>query len=166
MRGCRGRRRGTAPANRTFAGPLGAPVRPPATRKRRLWDPHTNQAPHAPAGLGRPSRRLRMAPTPPEILDVTRAQDDASSQHGVASVAISCAIRNTTEVEVRVPDIYIDGTWLAARGSGSREIRCPADGQLVATVDEAGPEDTAAAIGAARHSFDEGAWPRTSARER
>jgi betaine-aldehyde dehydrogenase len=80
-------------------------------------------------------------------------------------VAISCAIRNT-EAEVRVPDIYIDGTWLAARGSGSREIRCPADGQLVATVDEAGPEDTAAAIGAARHAFDEGAWPRTSARER
>ena len=65
-----------------------------------------------------------------------------------------------------MPDIYIDGTWLAARGSGSREIRCPADGQLVATVDEAGPEDTDAAIGAARHAFDEGAWPRTSARER
>ena len=65
-----------------------------------------------------------------------------------------------------MPDIYIDGTWLAARGSGSREIRCPADGQLVATVDEAGPEDTAAAIGAARQAFDEGPWPRTSARER
>ena len=64
-------------------------------------------------------------------------------------MAISCVIRNT-ETEVRVPDIYIDGTWLAARGSGSREIRCPADGQFVATVDEAGPEDTRAAIGAAR----------------
>ena len=65
-----------------------------------------------------------------------------------------------------MPDIYIDGTWLAAQGSGSREIRCPADGQLVATVDEAGPEDTAAAIGAARQAFDEGPWPRTSARQR
>ena len=87
-------------------------------------------------------------------------------QHGVASVAISCAIRNTTETEVRVPDIYIDGTWLAARGSGSREIRCPADGQLVATSTRPAPRTPQRAIAAARRAFHEGAWPRTSARER
>ena len=48
-----------------------------------------------------------------------------------------------------------------ARGR-RREIRCPADGTLVAEVDEAGPEDTAAAIAAARGAFDDGPWPRTS----
>ena len=47
-----------------------------------------------------------------------------------------------------------------------REIRCPADGSLVAEIDEAGPEDTQAAIAAARAAFDDGPWPRGSALER
>jgi betaine-aldehyde dehydrogenase len=47
-----------------------------------------------------------------------------------------------------------------------REIRCPADGELVATVSEAGADDTRAAIGAAREAFDHGSWPRTPERER
>ena len=32
--------------------------------------------------------------------------------------------------------LYIDGTWRPAADGGTREIRCPADGQLVATVAE------------------------------
>ncbi|GAA3804639.1 aldehyde dehydrogenase family protein [Nocardioides panacisoli] len=63
-------------------------------------------------------------------------------------------------------ELYIDGTWVSARGGGRREIRCPADGSLVATVDEAGEEDTRAAIDAAHRAFHEGPWPRTPARER
>ena len=47
-----------------------------------------------------------------------------------------------------------------------REIRCPADGQLVASVAEASAADTAAAIAAARDAFDNGPWPRTPERER
>ncbi len=65
-----------------------------------------------------------------------------------------------------MPENYIAGHWVGARADRRREIRCPADGTLVAEVDESGPEDTGAAIGAARAAFDEGTWPRTPARER
>ena len=47
-----------------------------------------------------------------------------------------------------------------------REIRCPADGQLVAPAAEASTEDTHAAIAAAREAFDTGPWPHTPERER
>ncbi|MEU9900253.1 aldehyde dehydrogenase family protein [Streptomyces phaeochromogenes] len=63
-------------------------------------------------------------------------------------------------------DLYIGGTWTSAREKGTREIRCPADGSLVAVVDEAGPQDTADAIAAARRAFDDGPWPRTPPNER
>ncbi len=63
-------------------------------------------------------------------------------------------------------DLYVDGQWVSARAGGRREIRCPADGTLVAEVDEAGVEDTEAAIAAAHRAFHDGPWPRASARER
>ncbi|WP_182900310.1 aldehyde dehydrogenase family protein [Microbispora sp. H10830] len=63
-------------------------------------------------------------------------------------------------------DLYIGGQWRDAAEGGRREIRCPADGQHVATVAEAGRADTEAAIAAARRAFDEGPWPRTPERER
>jgi betaine-aldehyde dehydrogenase len=63
-------------------------------------------------------------------------------------------------------DLYVDGVWSTARGGGSREIRCPADGSLVGSVDEGSSADTAAAIEAAHRAFHEGPWPTTSARER
>ncbi len=47
-----------------------------------------------------------------------------------------------------------------------REIRCPADGKLVAEVDEGGPEDTERAVAAAHRAFHEGAWPTTASHER
>ncbi|MGH3509787.1 MAG: aldehyde dehydrogenase family protein [Nocardioidaceae bacterium] len=65
-----------------------------------------------------------------------------------------------------MPELYIDGGWRAARAGERREIRCPADGTLVAEVDEAGPEDTRDAIAAARTAFDEGSWPGTASAER
>ncbi|MBB4684769.1 aldehyde dehydrogenase family protein [Amycolatopsis jiangsuensis] len=63
-------------------------------------------------------------------------------------------------------DLYIDGEWVDARAGGRREIRCPADGTLVAEVAEATREDTEAAIAAARRAFDTGPWPGTAAAER
>ncbi|MEU8060275.1 aldehyde dehydrogenase family protein [Microbispora bryophytorum] len=63
-------------------------------------------------------------------------------------------------------DLYIGGQWRDAAEGGRREIHCPADGQHVATVAEAGRADTEAAIAAARQAFDEGPWPRTPERER
>ncbi|MEV7405886.1 aldehyde dehydrogenase family protein [Streptomyces sp. NPDC091267] len=62
-----------------------------------------------------------------------------------------------------MPELFIGGTWTAAVDGQVREIRCPADGTLVATVDEAGPNDVAAAIAAARDAFDHGPWPATPA---
>jgi betaine-aldehyde dehydrogenase len=65
-----------------------------------------------------------------------------------------------------MPDLFIGGRWVAAADGGRREIRCPADGSPVATVDEARRRDTEAAIAAARRAFDAGTWPGTPARER
>ena len=63
-------------------------------------------------------------------------------------------------------DLYVHGQWLEADAGGQREIRCPADGTLVATVSEGTRPDAIAAIGAARASFDQGDWPGTPERER
>ncbi|MGW0086505.1 aldehyde dehydrogenase family protein [Streptomyces sp. NPDC003393] len=63
-------------------------------------------------------------------------------------------------------DLYVDGTWREPVSGGFREIRCPADGTLAATVSEGTRPDTEAAIAAARRAFDEGPWPRAPERER
>jgi betaine-aldehyde dehydrogenase len=65
-----------------------------------------------------------------------------------------------------VPDLFIAGEWRSAQGGREREIRCPADGTHVATIDEAGAEDTLVAIAAARAAFDDGGWPGTSVHDR
>ena len=54
-----------------------------------------------------------------------------------------------------MPDLYVDGTWVSALSGERREIRCPADGTLVAAVDEAGADDTESAITAAHRAFHE-----------
>ena len=53
----------------------------------------------------------------------------------------------------------------AAGAAAARSAARPT-ARLVAEVDEAGAEDTAAAIAAAHRAFHDGPWPRTSARER
>ena len=63
-------------------------------------------------------------------------------------------------------ELYLDGKWVGASTGARREIRCPADGSLVAEVDEGGPEDTERAVAAAHRAFHEGAWPTTSSHER
>ncbi len=55
-------------------------------------------------------------------------------------------------------DLFIGGHWVAAADGGTREIRCPADGQPVRRVDEATSADTVRAVEAARESFDDGRW--------
>jgi betaine-aldehyde dehydrogenase len=62
-----------------------------------------------------------------------------------------------------VTKLFVDGRWRGGAGGDQREIRCPADGSLVATVAEASTVDTEAAIQAARRAFDEGPWPQTPA---
>ncbi|MBF6332192.1 aldehyde dehydrogenase family protein [Nocardia transvalensis] len=64
------------------------------------------------------------------------------------------------------PDLLIGGAWTRAADGGTRRIINPADGSVVATVDEATPEDARRAVAAARAAFDEGAWPATPVAER
>jgi betaine-aldehyde dehydrogenase len=54
--------------------------------------------------------------------------------------------------------LFIGGRWRAASDGGQRQIRCPADGSLVATVAEGTAADAAAAAAAARTAFDGGEW--------
>jgi betaine-aldehyde dehydrogenase len=65
-----------------------------------------------------------------------------------------------------MPELYVDGAWAAASAGGRRAIHCPADGSLVAEVDEATAADTDRAIAAAYRAFHEGPWRHASARER
>jgi 4-(gamma-glutamylamino)butanal dehydrogenase len=46
------------------------------------------------------------------------------------------------------------------------QVLSPRDGKVIASVDEAGPDDVDRAVRAARAAFDSGPWPRMSARER
>lgn len=65
-----------------------------------------------------------------------------------------------------MPELFIGGSWREASDSAVREIHCPADQNLVATVSEATAQDAADAILAARRAFEEGAWRATPAAER
>ncbi|QYJ02923.1 aldehyde dehydrogenase family protein [Nocardioides panacisoli] len=62
--------------------------------------------------------------------------------------------------------IFIAGTWRPADDSGTRTIRCPADGREVATVAEGTAADARAAVAAARSAFDDGPWPHTPTADR
>ena len=63
-------------------------------------------------------------------------------------------------------ELFIGGRWTSAREGGRREIRCPADGSLVAEVDEATAVDASAAVEAARSAFDAGEWSGSSSLDR
>ena len=66
-----------------------------------------------------------------------------------------------------MPELFIGGQWTAAVDGQTREIRCPADGTLVADVDEAGAEGRRRGDrrGPATPSTS-GPWPGTPAAER
>ncbi|GFG54972.1 hypothetical protein MAGR_64130 [Mycolicibacterium agri] len=64
------------------------------------------------------------------------------------------------------PDLWIGGQWRHASDGGTREIINPADGSVVAVVDEATPDDARDAVAAACRAFDDGAWPSTPVTER
>ena len=65
-----------------------------------------------------------------------------------------------------MPTLYIDGGWRDAASGATREISCPADRSVVATVAEGDAGDVDAAVAAARRAFDEGPWPTTPTPER
>ena len=71
-----------------------------------------------------------------------------------------------TETAVIQVENYIDGRWAPAASGETIESRDPATGALVAVAPRSGAEDADRAIAAARATFDDGAWPATSGRER
>ncbi|MET0448137.1 MAG: aldehyde dehydrogenase family protein [Aeromicrobium sp.] len=65
-----------------------------------------------------------------------------------------------------MPELFIDGEWRDAIDGATRQILCPADGTLVATVSEASAKDADLAVEAARRAFDDGRWSGVSSLER
>jgi betaine-aldehyde dehydrogenase len=63
-------------------------------------------------------------------------------------------------------EMLIDGKFCKASAGKTRELRDPGNGELVAIVPEAGKEDAARAIAAARKAFDHGPWRKTTAQDR
>lgn len=62
--------------------------------------------------------------------------------------------------------MFIGGDWTEALEGGTREIRNPANNEVIATVAEGSAKDAEKAIAFARRSFDEGPWPKLRAQER
>jgi acyl-CoA reductase-like NAD-dependent aldehyde dehydrogenase len=62
--------------------------------------------------------------------------------------------------------LFIDGGWREAVSGERRDVVDPATGTVVTTVAEGGAADIDTAVGAARRAFEDGPWPRMSARER
>jgi len=72
---------------------------------------------------------------------------------------------DTTQAVISVAN-YIGGEWSPAASGETLESRDPSTGELVAVAPRSGVEDVERAIAAARGTFDDGAWPATSGRDR
>jgi betaine-aldehyde dehydrogenase len=62
--------------------------------------------------------------------------------------------------------MWIGGQWVSASDGGMRDVINPADGSVMARVPEATTADVEKAVRAARAAFDEGPWPKCTARDR
>ncbi len=58
--------------------------------------------------------------------------------------------------------MWIGGEWVPAKTGATRKITDPGNGEIIATVAEAGREDVKRAIEAARKAFDHGDWRKPS----
>lgn len=64
-----------------------------------------------------------------------------------------------------VDDIFVDGAWTPARGTGRNPVTDPATGQVWGSVPDGTLDDVDAAVGSAQRAF-EGEWPRLKPSER
>jgi betaine-aldehyde dehydrogenase len=71
-----------------------------------------------------------------------------------------------TEPAERMQGLFIAGQWSGASDGGTRASVNPADGSVVAIVDEATPADARRSVAAARDAFDEGSWANAAIAER
>lgn len=75
---------------------------------------------------------------------------------------------STTVAAPRVGDyqLYIGGEWVAARSGARFDSINPCNGEVCATLADAGAEDVAQAVACAREAFDRGPWGRMNGYER
>ncbi len=62
--------------------------------------------------------------------------------------------------------LLIGGEWSDARSGKTFAVFDPSNGQQIAQVAEAGPDDVDAAVAAARHAFEHGPWARLTPSQR
>jgi len=72
----------------------------------------------------------------------------------------------TQAISGKTYQLQINGEFESAKSGDTFERKNPANGDVVATLPKATPEDTDAAIAAARTAFDNGSWSRGTARSR
>ena len=65
-----------------------------------------------------------------------------------------------------VDDVFVDGVWRPAVGTGRLDVVDPATEEVWGSVPDAAPEDVDNAMSAADRAFREGPWPRLTPSER
>ena len=76
------------------------------------------------------------------------------------------AARRAAEQSVTQYKNLIGGEWRSAAGGGTVDMVSPSDGQAFAKIARGTTADVDAAVKAARHAFEEGAWGKLTAVER
>ena len=66
----------------------------------------------------------------------------------------------------KLEPILINGEMTESASTNRIPVYDPSTEEVIAEISDATPADTDAAIAAARHAFDEGGWPQTTAQER
>jgi betaine-aldehyde dehydrogenase len=67
---------------------------------------------------------------------------------------------------VKTHQLFINGEFVAPRSAATLDVIDPSTTDVIARVPDAGADDVARAVGAARAAFDDGAWTETTAQER
>ncbi|BCT78056.1 aldehyde dehydrogenase [Sinomonas cyclohexanicum] len=101
----------------------------------------------------------------------TRAAGSATAGGGAAPSSASGLDAKARRAALNLPythvdDMFIDGAYAPARGTGRNPVTDPATGEVWGAVPDGSAEDVDAAVAAARRAFDDGPWPRLSPSER
>src|SRR5580692_5204032 len=75
-------------------------------------------------------------------------------------------LEHRDQLGVQPGRLFIDGVWGDASDGGTWEQMNPATNEVVTTFAIAAVADVDRAVGAARRAFDDGPWPRLTAKER
>ncbi|QDY88808.1 aldehyde dehydrogenase family protein [Arthrobacter sp. UKPF54-2] len=86
-----------------------------------------------------------------------------AATHDAAALAARAAL---SLPYTHVDDIFVDGAWIPARGTGRNPVTDPATGEVWGSVPDGTLDDVDAAVASARAAFDVGAWPRLAPSER